>query len=470
MAKSMIGNIGLPGNLYAGGAVIFDSSPYTNYYLNQQARQKAQEDAMYRYFGEMGKGLTPAGMDAKDIPGLMKRKNEWQDFMMQNRKSIARPGIDQGKAYGEANVRYNDMIDYINRSKSKVKNLASLHSILNSPQKSALLNDATQLGIHHGSLPLDHPDYKEFDPSSIQYNVAPFDNKQINSLRNNLLQYKPTEIQAPSVVDIGNRQQQITHHYRFNENQLNGIYAQGATQYHTNPSFQNMIDRVKDDPMAYHSLNETFKEHYNRDILSGEDAATAYMMSLHPDISQKTEIRTTPISPWESASAALDKEKQFYDYRHQQEAEQFDRAENFLSDQEAEAKKGGSLPYYHAGTNRWQTAYDTKFTPDQVKKIFSTRDVSGKHILTPDKVQVLDNGDYLPIYYQYDDKGQPVKGENGKIAVDSRYTKPVSRDAVKASIVSNRIIPKSQPVKPGEHVSKGTTVTKKQTFGAGGLN
>lgn len=74
MAKSAIGNIGLPSNLYAGGAVIFDSSPYTNYYLNQQARQKAQEDSMYRYFGEMGKGLTPAGMDAKDIPGLMQRK------------------------------------------------------------------------------------------------------------------------------------------------------------------------------------------------------------------------------------------------------------------------------------------------------------------------------------------------------------------------------------------------------------
>lgn len=470
MAKSAIGNIGLPSNLYAGGAVIFDSSPYTNYYLNQQARQKAQEDSMYRYFGEMGKGLTPAGMDAKDIPGLMQRKNEWQNFMMQNRSAISRPGIDQGKAYAEANVRYNDMLDYINRSKSKVKNLSSLRPILNSPQKSALLNDATQLSIHHGSLPLDHPEYKEFDPSSIQYNTQPFGNKEINALRNTLVQYKPTETEAPTVVDIGNRQQQITHHYRFNENQLNGIYSQGATQYHTNPSFQNMIDKVKDDPSTYHTLNQTFKEHYARDILSGEDAATAYLMTLHPDISQKTETRTIPISPWESAQASLSKEKQYYDYRHQQDAEQSDRAEQFLAGQEAEAKKAAPQRYFSAAANQWENSYNIKFTPDQVKKIFSIRDASGKHILTPDRVQMLDNGDYIPIFYEYDDKGQPVKGESGNIAYDMRYTKPVSRDAVKASIIANRIVPKQQPVKTGEHTTKEKTVVKKQTFGTGGLN
>ena len=471
MARTNFGipSTGLPGNLYGGGAVTFNSQPYVSYYLQQQAHKQAQEDAMYKFFGDMSKGLSPAGMDAKDIPGLMQRKNQWQAFDMQNRKAIARPGIDQGKAYSESMSRYNDMLDYINRSKMKVKNLSSLAPILHSPQKDALLNDATQLRIHHGSLPLDHPDYQEFDPTSISYNAPSFDTKQANAMRVTMSQYKPTEGQ-PTITDLGNHQQQIVHNYKFNQNQLNGIYTQGAVQYHSNPSFQNMID-AQNSPEAYHTMNQQFKEHYGRDINSKEDMSAAYMLSLHPDLGNKIEIRNVPISPWESAAASLNREKQYYDYREDQKAQKTvdtdNAAENFLSGREKEAKLGGSHPYTHAETGKKENAYTVKFTPDQVRKIFGTSDISGKHKIIPDEVQVLENGDYLPVYYQYKD-GKPVGSENN-YAVDTRYTKPVSREAVKASLIANKIIPKTQTttITPGV---KETHKTTKTTFGAGGLN
>jgi len=55
--------------------------------------------------------------------------------------------------------------------------------------------------------------------------------------------------------------------------------------------------------------------------------------------------------------------------------------------------------------------------------------------------------------------------------VDANYTKPVDRDAVKASIIANKIIPKKTTAKPAAPIpTTQTKVTTKTTFGSGGLN
>lgn len=469
--NSSLGSTGISSNDYNGGAVVFNLQPYVQYYTNQKIREQAREDAFYKYFGGLGNNLTPAGMHTKDIPGLMQQKNDWQNYMMQNRDNIARPGLDGGKAYTEAMNRYNTMMSYINQSKNDVKNLASLKPILDSPQKKYLLNDVTMQRIHQGSLPINDPNYQPFDPSTINFNPPPFDAKQANQMRLNMSQYKPSD--SPVTIPLPNHQEQTIHNYKFNQNDLNGIYTQGAMAYHTNPSFQGEIDKVKDSPEMHAQLNSLFTEHYGRDIQSPEDAAAAYMLSLHPDISNKVEQpRNIPYSPWESAAASLGREKQFYDYKEDQNAQKITQADNqaekFLSDREKEAKAGGSIPYIHAEDDRKENSYPVKLDPDQIKTIFGQRDITGKHVLVPDQVRVLDNGDYLPVYYQYKN-GKPATSGDGKVAIDSRYTKPVSRDAVKASIIQHKIIPSAQTTvtNPSTHV---TQHSKKTTFGAGGLN
>lgn len=312
--NSGLGSTGISSNDYNGGAVVFNLQPYVQYSVNQKLRDQAREDAFYKYFGSLGSSLTPAGMHTKDIPGLMQQKNDWQNFMMQNREAVARPGLDQGKAYTEAMSRYNNMMAYINQSKNDVKNLASLKPILDSPQKKYLLNDVTMQRIHQASLPIGDPNYQPFDPSTIDFNPPQFDAKQANQMRLNMSQYKPSD--NPTVIPLPNHQEQLIHNYKFNKNDLNGIYTQGAMAYHTNPSFQGEIDKVKDDPTMHGQLNSLFNEHYGRDMQSPEDAAAAYMLSLHPDISNKVEQpRNIPYSPWETAAAGFNREKQFYDYK-----------------------------------------------------------------------------------------------------------------------------------------------------------
>lgn len=465
----MAKGLSLPGGLYTGGAVSLNAAPYVNYYLQTQAHKQAQEDAMYRYFGELQKGLTPAGMDSQDIPGLMQKKQEWQQHMLQNRDKISRPTLDKGAAYSEAMGRYNDMLGYIEESKNKMKKMASLAPIMHNPQKHDLLTDQTWDDIRRGSLPLNHPDYKPFDPNSIDYNPAPFGAKEVNTLRQNVSLIKPTET-GVTRRNLGNRMQEVTHHYGFTPDQLYAMQNQAASQYATNPSFKGFIDKIDDaNGDAYHSMNDLFKNHYGRDIADKGDFATAYYLSLHPDSKSRVETRTIPMNPYEQSNITLGREKEFYDYKQQQAQAQDDEAENFLMGREQDALKGPAKQYIHNGKR--EDYHIINMTPDQKAKIFGQRDITGKHTLVPDEVAKFDNGDYLPIHYERDENTGEIKvGPDGAKAVDANYTKPVDRAAVKASIIANKIIPKKPIKSTAPTPTTKTKVTTKTTFGAGGLN
>ena len=449
---------------YSGGAVSLNPAPYVNYYLQAQAHKQAQEEAMIKYFGDLQKNLTPAGMDSQDIKGLSDRMNQWKQFMIQNRDRISRPIQDQGKAYSEAMGRYNDMQNYIEQSKNKVKRLSTLQPILRNPQRNSLLTDQTFADIHRGSLPIDHPEYKEFDPSSVDFTPPKWGALDESKLSTGVNRIKLTET-GTTRKDLGNRQQEVTHHYGFDPKDLASLQAQAASQYYSNPSFKGHIDALDDENgEAYHRLNDVYKNHFGKDIENKSDFATAYLLSLHQGAKNRIETRTIPLNPYQQSAITLDREKQFYDYRQQQNQIDEDQAEKFLTEREQTALKNPQYgEYIHNGKK--DIYHVINLTPDQKAKIFSQKDVSGKHTLVPDDVAKFNNGGYLPIHYERDESGNIKVGPDGKKVVDADYTKPVDRDAVKASIIANRIVPKKVTTQ------KTTTTTHtKQNFGAGGLN
>ncbi len=58
-----------PSNLYSEGQVNLDSTPYLRMQQQQQAKQQAREDALYKYFSELPNKLNAAGMRVQDIDG-----------------------------------------------------------------------------------------------------------------------------------------------------------------------------------------------------------------------------------------------------------------------------------------------------------------------------------------------------------------------------------------------------------------
>lgn len=419
---------GLPSNLYSGGAVVLDSTPYTNYYLQTQQRKQAQDDALFKYFGDLSKNITPAGMHSNDIPDLMGKKNAWQQFNIQNKRAIARPTLDKGRAYQQSMAMYNDMLAHAEESKSKVKELAGLSSIYKDPAKRALLTEKTIADIQKGELPINDPNYQRIDPTALNYNPKPFGITEQGQLTALLNRFKGNEsIDGKPEPIPGTNQEKIKYKNTFSSDQLNGMYNIGSSLYHNNPGFKQIVDQEAD-PLSnnYQPLNDIFKQHYGKDIATPEDMAVAHVLSLHPNRTGREQIRNRSVNPFDLIAARNIAAKSLIDYRNKNknatQEEQGDAVNTFMSNMFENAKKnkrtylpkeGGEIKQYEIPAS------------EEMKKIFAYKDDKG-HSVSPHVVRFSEDGKTItPIFYQGATSG------TGSRAVDEENSKPVSTEEIK---------------------------------------
>lgn len=117
------------GNPFAGGAVVFDFSPVVQYEMRQQAEQKAKQEALDKYFGELAANVTPTGMADNDRDTLLQWKSQWQQKYMKNKDAINNPSKDGGKAWGEYMAELNKMQSFIEQSKNKTAVLGKVDKL-----------------------------------------------------------------------------------------------------------------------------------------------------------------------------------------------------------------------------------------------------------------------------------------------------------------------------------------------------
>ena len=92
-----------PSGLYSGGQGIFNSMPYTQIALQQQAKKQAKQEALNQYFHEMRGKINEAGTRVQDIGGDGKTRGikddiaEWENHWKLNKEDILRGGVSQQK-------------------------------------------------------------------------------------------------------------------------------------------------------------------------------------------------------------------------------------------------------------------------------------------------------------------------------------------------------------------------------------
>ncbi len=112
-----------PSNLYSGGQVMINSTPFTNFVLQTQAKKKAKDEAVTQYFTHLPDKLNTAGVRKQDLQdpagngGILKDMDGIREYWMANKEAIKRGGAAQ-QAYMN---RVQQVANNIERSKSRGK-------------------------------------------------------------------------------------------------------------------------------------------------------------------------------------------------------------------------------------------------------------------------------------------------------------------------------------------------------------
>ncbi len=273
----------LPSNIYSGGAVTFNSLPYTNLALQNIYKKQAKEDALDNYFRDFNKSINPAGMRTQDIEGgWMNKVNGWTDFYTKNRQAIQNPKQDNGKAYNQYLAMHNDLLADVERSKNEAqKSTQYVVPIVSNPDKRTRLGDNSVAAIHSHDLSIYDPNHKSLDPSILDYSAKPFDIAAQRKLDQLAMANVKMSNSVPDVtIDKKTGSAITSYHSEYSNKDLQEIGGKYAEAYGGDDSFQNHINDIAEStPDVLEQYNKVFKSTYGKDIQSNQDLAAAYGLS-----------------------------------------------------------------------------------------------------------------------------------------------------------------------------------------------
>ena len=452
---------GLPPSLFSEGAIVINPNPIVDYANNVAARNQARQDAFTKYYADLGNNINTAGVHADDIPDIFSKKNDWQQFNMDNRKELMNPSLDNGAAYTQSNRLYNQALSIAQQSKSKVANLASIKPILDDPKKSALLTDGAVQAIHNASLKVTDPNYKAIDPTDINFNPKPFDLGDQERVLNVLKSIKPQQIPGVPIQDRNTGMQTQNFTPQYDKDQLGAMYQLGANLYSQHPGFKADVDKHAsiDDP-DYARLNAIYQQHFtpkngfNQNITTPEDMAAAKIVAMNPNGTISPKV--TPI-PAQSAIGQQNQTKQkqlsadlargthqanrTFDINNPLPNASTNAAANgakIVDDAIAQAKsdpaKYKQVVTHPDGTKetQWTMPID-----QEVRNKLSIKDPATGKLIAPLDIRISDDGTKVtPIFYQ--GKENPTTGKRG---INATFSVPMPRsdfDAVVGDVHKNK--------------------------------
>lgn len=278
-------------NPYAGGAVVLDSSPYTNLFIKKIQEEKAKEEAFDKYFQDFGKSINSAGMRQQDTPEFINLMNNNKQFYLQNKAAIKNPSLDNGRALSQYQSGVQEASSYVNNSKQIAQKEDLINkTIIDARKKGLPITSGVIDKLQFIRQPLNSPNWKDVNVEDLEFE-KPFDAVKFSKDMLGGVLFDDKVLGSPK-IDPTKKTKITTYQKEINKESLPSIRERGQYAYNENPSVMEQVDIIMQDEDKLKKLNEVFRQKYNEDIQSGGDIAAAIALSLSPMGSTRDVVTT----------------------------------------------------------------------------------------------------------------------------------------------------------------------------------
>lgn len=444
---------GVNAGMYNGGAVVFNSAPFAQYFLQQQAKKKAESDAQDKYYSDQMKAVTPTGMRAKDIEGGWSEKlRQWQELGIKNKKQLLNPSLDGYKTINEFNRIGNELKSDIERSKQAAE-IESTIGKLKLEGKYNPSDDDREIQDDFSRSIYD-PNRKGYTLNDLSVNRPPFDvNGFMTKLTTGRSRNKIVDTQN-AVYDEKHGQAVFSTIEDYSPEVVKQIATNAPLVAAQDPAGRSAFQRMlKSDSLP--ALQDAYSKYFPGMVDTPEKAAAAYaIMNLpKPTISQETKNFT-------DKDADLRRAKELARYNSGLNQEEIKLKQKLENEAKTTPGAGDNIVTKHLDTlvnnavkkgEKWEATihgkpnsfYKLDVSPELAKSL-TVEDAAGQK-RSPNGIGVDKNGNFYGLYWKYkkDNDGNWVfdKTKSGNYKLESDLTMPISRTSFQASYANAILTP-----------------------------
>lgn len=265
-----------PSNLYSGGQVSLDSSPFVNHVLKLRALRDAKDEALDKYFTNLPNTVNEKGTRDQEIQLIHEGKDDLYKTYQQNKEAIKKGNTPEAFNFQK---KLRELQGVVTKSQNETAKLNKVSSLLINPKYDYIRHDPQIVEqLRRSGLPVNDPEFQSLDVDKLAIPPAPFEQKKLDEFYTgkNALVPQVDLITTEKIPDDNLNKLQTTT-YKFDKDALTNIYQDAASLLHSNYSFQKHLEKL--DPFTVQKMNETFKKAYGYEPKSGEDVAAAYNLT-----------------------------------------------------------------------------------------------------------------------------------------------------------------------------------------------
>ena len=461
--------------LYSGGSAVVNASP-SPFLIQALAKKQAQQDALDQYYRQAQERLSESQIRSQDAQGLQDKLDNIGDYYLKNKKSIlngnaaavaqyedmwrdAHSYINDSKNAAQKDLKWGN--DYLMRkiepTKDDMNIMAANAEPINSPHH--WKNAETKTPYEHTDLTAYQPDLDE--------------KKYLQTLT---FGQKPSETPVGQPQSLGNFRFRQQSEVGFSPKQIKTFGDKAMADAATNPSVKKLASQRYDyidlNPNMKEDLNNTFKQIQGRDAQSPSDFYAAEVMKNLSGREQKykeyedkggfEDYRQKHRIQLASISDAYAKGRQEFGHALSQADKQ--TANLWIDDYVSGlASKANNPVQYKTAKGDVTIENMIPLDPTMAKAL-------AKDGIQPDQLRVTQDGQFRPVWFKRDDKGQ-IQQSGNVAAIDNIRSVPISQDQLKLALGKTAAGTKQTNIemtKPSTKYSiKGKTYTEKQLMDMG---